>query len=59
MITKIKTFVKENIEDILLFLAVILVTMFSFSLGYITAKLEEKEPLLFEEPVYSEITELE
>ncbi len=52
MIPKIKTFVKENIEDILLFFAVFLVAMFSFSLGYITAKLEEKEPVRFEEPVY-------
>ncbi len=52
MITKIKKFVKVNKEDVLIFIAVILVSMFSFSLGYIMAKMEEKEPLQFEEPVY-------
>jgi hypothetical protein len=52
MIPKIKRFVKENKEDILLFIAVVLVSMFSFSLGYIIAKMEEKEPLQFEQPIY-------
>jgi hypothetical protein len=50
MIPKIKRFVKENKKDIVLFLAIILVSMFSFSLGYIIAKMEEKEPLVFEQP---------
>ncbi len=54
MLPKIKDFVKKNISDILLLLAVILVSTFSFSLGYITAKMEEKEPLKFEEPIYEE-----
>ena len=49
MIPKIKRFVKANKEDILLFIAVVLVSMFSFSLGYIIAKIEEKEPLQFEQ----------
>jgi hypothetical protein len=52
MIPKIKRFVKENKEDILLFIAVVLISMFSFSLGYIIAKMEEKEPLQFEQPIY-------
>jgi hypothetical protein len=52
MIPKIKRFVKENKEDILLFIAVVLVSMFSFSLGYIIAKIEEKEPLQFEQSLY-------
>jgi hypothetical protein len=30
--------------------------MFSFSLGYIMAKMEEKEPLTFEQPVYENIS---
>ncbi len=52
MITKIITFVKKNYGDIVLFIAVILLTMISFSTGYIIAKMEEKEPLQFEEPIY-------
>ncbi len=59
MITKIIQFVKTNREDVLLFIAVMLVSMFSFSLGFIVAKMEEKESLQFEQPIYSdkEITE--
>ncbi len=52
MLPKIKEFVKNNISDILLLIAVVLACMFCFSLGYIVAKMEEKEPLYFEEPVY-------
>ncbi len=52
MLPKITAFVKKNSTDILLLIAVVLVSMFSFSLGYITAKMEEKEPLRFEEPIY-------
>ncbi len=52
MISKFKHFVKENKKDILLFTGVFLVAMLSFSLGYIMAKMEEKEPLQFEEPIY-------
>ncbi len=48
-----KRFVKENREDIMLFIAVFLVAMFSFSLGYIIAKMEEKESLQFEQPIYT------
>jgi hypothetical protein len=48
MIPKIQEFVKRNRGDILLFIAVFLISMFSFSLGYIIAKMEEKEPLSFE-----------
>jgi hypothetical protein len=54
MIPKIKKFVKAQKVDILLFLAILLVVMFSFSLGYIMAKMEEKQPLTFEQPVYEE-----
>ncbi len=52
MITKIIQFVKAHREDILLFIAVVLVSMFSFSLGFIVAKMEEKEPLEFKQPIY-------
>ncbi len=57
ILPKIIDFVKKNLPDILLLVAVMLVSMFSFSLGYITAKMEEKEPLRFEEPIYSPQTE--
>jgi hypothetical protein len=56
MIPKIQKFVKEQKVDILLFIAILLVVMFSFSLGYIMAKMEEKEPLTFEQPVYENIS---
>lgn len=54
MIPKIKKFVKDQKVDILLFFAILLVVMFSFSLGYIMAKMEEKSPLSFEQPIYRE-----
>ncbi len=54
MLTKIIEFVKKNNEDIVLFVAIVLASMFSFSLGYIIAKTEEKEPLEFEKPIYEE-----
>ncbi len=54
MIPKIIEFVKANQRELLLLLAVFLATLFSFSLGYITAKMEEKEPLRFESPIYDE-----
>jgi lipopolysaccharide/colanic/teichoic acid biosynthesis glycosyltransferase len=56
MIPKIQKFVKEQKVDILLFIAILLVVMFSFSIGYIMAKMEEKEPLTFEQPVYENIS---
>ncbi len=52
MLAKIINFVKKNKENILLFIAVMLISMFSFSLGYIIAKTEEKTPLKIEEPLY-------
>ncbi len=52
MIAKITTFVKKNSRDIFLLVIVFLVSLLSFSIGYITAKMEEKEPLMFETPVH-------
>ncbi len=54
MIPKFIKFVKVNQRDILLLIAIFLATLFSFSLGYIIAKMEEKEPLRFEQPIYEE-----
>ncbi len=54
MISKFTKFVKENLKEVVLLVVIFLATLFSFSLGYITARLEEKEPLKFEQPIYEE-----
>ncbi len=54
IIPKFRNFVKNNGSDIMLLVAVILACMFSFSLGYIMAKMEEKEALQYEVPQYEE-----
>ena len=48
MLAKIKQFVKRNKEDIILVIGVVLISLFSFAMGYITAKQENKEPIQFE-----------
>ncbi|GEM_PF-859079 len=48
MIAKTVDFVKNNLGDILYLLVILLLIALSFSLGYITAKIEEKEPLEYE-----------
>jgi hypothetical protein len=45
MLAKIGEFVKANEHEIVLLIAVILVSLLSFSIGYITAKEETKEPI--------------
>jgi len=45
ILAKIKDFVKTNKADIILVVGVILVSLLSFALGYITAKEQDKEPL--------------
>ena len=47
MLTKIKKFVKNNFDDIILIIAVILISLFCFSMGFIVAKQQEKPPLQF------------
>lgn len=51
MLTKIINFVKINISDIILIIGVLLISSLSFSIGYITAKYQEKEPLSIEDSV--------
>ncbi len=51
MIPNIKKFVKENVGDIMLFFAIIFACMLSFSLGYIMAKIEEKDSLEFKQAI--------
>jgi len=48
MLSKIFQFVKKNKGDIILFIAVVLISLFSFAVGYIIAKEQEKEPIKFE-----------
>jgi hypothetical protein len=46
---KIHLFLKENRKEISLSLIVILISLLSFALGFISAKLQEKEPLQIEQ----------
>jgi len=45
MLTKIMDFVKENQDKIVLVVCIILIVLLAFSLGYIFAKTQEKQPL--------------
>ena len=47
-LTKIKEFVKAYQTDIILVIGVILISLLSFAMGYITAKEQGKEPIRFE-----------
>ena len=48
MLTKIKQFVKDYKNDIILLSFVILISLLSFAFGYIIAEYQEKEPLKIE-----------
>lgn len=48
MLSKILKFVKDHQEDIILLIGVILISLFSFALGYIVAKRQNKEPIKIE-----------
>ena len=48
MIAKIKEFVKAHLDDIILVILVILISLLSFAMGYIMAKQQEKEPIRLE-----------
>jgi len=48
ILTKIKGFVKDNLGDIILIITIILISLLSFSVGFIIAKYQEKLPLQFE-----------
>jgi hypothetical protein len=45
MLAKIGRFVKANEAEIVLFVAVALVSLLSFSVGYITAREEIRQPI--------------
>jgi len=48
MLSKIIHFVKDHKADIILVVGVILISLLSFALGYITAKQQEKGPIKIE-----------
>jgi len=48
MLSKFTNFVKELKPEIILVIGVALISLFSFLMGYITAKYQEKEPLIIE-----------
>jgi hypothetical protein len=48
MLSKIINIVKRNRDDIILLIGVILISLLSFTMGYIVAKQENKEPIQFE-----------
>lgn len=49
MLTKLKEFVKSNQADIILVVGVILISLLSFAVGYITAKTYDREPIKFQD----------
>jgi hypothetical protein len=51
MVTKIFNFVKNNKADIILVIGIILISLFSFAFGYITAKEGQNEGLKFERSI--------
>ena len=48
MLSKIVQFVKDHQADIILVIGVILISLLSFAMGYITARYQEKEPIKIE-----------
>lgn len=56
MIAEIKNFVKKYQSDIILVIAVILISLLSFAVGYLVAKNEEKETIKIEQNKYEEFT---
>lgn len=47
-LAKLINFVKKNQNDIILIIGVILISLFSFAMGYIMAEQQEKEPIKIE-----------
>ena len=45
MLSEIKDFVKAHFNDIMLFVIVALLVMLAFSMGYIAAKYQTREPI--------------
>jgi len=50
MFEQIKQWIIKYQADIILVIGVILISLLSFAMGYIAAKMQEKEPIKFENP---------
>ena len=48
MLSNFLKFVKKNQQDIILIIGVVLISLLSFAIGFITAKYPSKQPLQFE-----------
>jgi len=48
MLSKIIDFVKDKLYDIMLFIIIVLLLMFAFAAGYITAKYQSRTPITIE-----------
>jgi multisubunit Na+/H+ antiporter MnhC subunit len=48
MLSKLSQFVKDHYQDLILTLMVLLISLFSFGLGYLAAKYQEKETIKIE-----------
>jgi len=49
MLSRIGTFVKSHIDDIILLIGVVFISLLSFSAGFIVAKQHEKKPIRIEQ----------
>ena len=54
ILTNIKDFVKNHLDDIILIIGVILISLLSFAMGYIVAKQQEKELLKIKEITHND-----
>jgi hypothetical protein len=55
MLSKFIKFIKSHEQDIVLLVGVVLISLLSFAIGFITAKQQEKQPLQFEMTEEAEI----
>ncbi len=49
ILSKILSFVKSKANEIIMFILVLLLALFSFASGYIIAKYQDKEPIKIEQ----------
>ena len=49
LLSKISNGVKEHLDDIILLVGVVLISLLSFAAGYIVARQQDKEPIKFEQ----------
>lgn len=54
MLSKIKQFVNEHLQDIILIIGVLLISLFSFLAGYIAGREGIKSPIRFEQMQYEQ-----